>query len=60
MKVGPNPFLPPHLPEINEMTEFIGEEEIDNMNQEELDEIHNQMDLELQAEFQEEPPDETQ
>ena len=60
MKVGPNPFLPPHLPEINEMTEFIGEEEIDNMNQEELDEIHNQMDLELQAEFQEEPPDEAQ
>ena len=60
MKVGPNPFLPPHLPEINEMTEFIGEEEIDNMTQEELDEIHNQMDQELQAEFQEEPPDEAQ
>ena len=57
MKVGPNPFLPPHLPEIHEMTEVIGEEDIDNMTQEELDEIHNQMDQELQVEFQEEPPD---
>ena len=60
IKVGPNPFLPPHLPEIHEMTEVIGEEDIDNMTQEELDEIHNQMDQELQVEFQEEPPDEVQ
>ena len=60
IKVGPNPFLPLYLPEIHEMTEVIGEEDIDNMTQEELDEIHNQMDQELQAEFQEEPPDEVQ
>ena len=60
IKVGPNPFLPPHLPEIHEMTEVVGEEDIDNMTQEQLDEIHNQMDQELQAEFQEEPPNEVQ
>ena len=42
------------------MTEVIGEEDIDNMTQEQLDEIHNQMDQELQAEFQEEPPNEVQ
>ena len=60
IKVGPNPFLPPHLPEIHEMTEVIGEEDIDNMTQEQLDEIHDQMDQELQAEFQEEPPNEVQ
>ena len=60
IKVGPNPFLPPHLPEIHEMTEVVGEEDIDNMTQEQLDEINNQMDQELQAEFQEEPPDEVQ
>ena len=40
------------------MTEVIGDEDIDNMTQEQLDEINNQMDQELQAEFQEEPPDE--
>ena len=60
MKVGPNPFLPPHLPEIHEMTEVIEEKDIDNMTQEELDEIQNQIDQELQAEFQEESSDEVQ
>ena len=43
MKVGPDPFLQPnssaqsHLPEIHEMTEDLGEEDLDNMTQEELD-----------------------
>ena len=65
-KVGPNPFLQPnpfhqpHLPEIHEMTEDVEEDDIDNMTQEELDELQNQIDQELQAEFQEEPPDEVQ
>ena len=60
IKVGPNPFLQPHLPEIHEMTEIIEEEDIDNMTQEELDEIQNQIDKELQAELQEESPDKVQ
>ena len=60
IKVGPNPFLPPHLPEIHEMTEVFEEKDIDNMTQEELDEIHNQIDQELQAEYQEEYSDEVQ
>ena len=60
MKVGPNPFLPPHLPEIHEMTEVIEEKDIDNMTQEELNEIQNQIEQELQAEFQEESSDEVQ
>ena len=64
VKVGPNPFLQPnpfsqpHLPKIHETTEDIEDEDIDNMTQEELDELQNQINLELQAEFQEEPPEE--
>ena len=42
------------------MTEVIEGKDIDSMTQEELDEIHNQMDQELQAEFQEESSDEVQ
>ena len=66
IKVGPNPFLQPnpfsqpHLPEIHEMTEDLEETAIDNMPQEELDELQNQLDQELQAECQEEVPDEVQ
>ena len=64
--VGPNPFLQPnpfsqsHLPEIHEMTEDLEEADLDNMSQEELDELQNQLDQELQAEFQEEGPNEVQ
>ena len=66
IKVGPNPFLQPnpfsqsHLPEIHEMTEDIEEADLDNMSQEELNELQNQLDQELQAEFQEEAPNEVQ
>ena len=42
------------------MTEMFNEEDIDNMTQEELDEIQNQIDQKLQAEFQEESLDEIQ
>ena len=59
-KVEPNPFLQPHLPEIHEMTEDLEETDLDKMSQEELDELQNQLDLELQAEFQEEVPEEVQ
>ena len=59
-KVEPNPFLQPHLPEIHEMTEELEETDLDNMSQEELDELQNQLDPELQAEFQEEVPEEAQ
>ena len=53
----PNPFLyPQHLPEIHEITE----EDIDNMSQEQLDEIQEQMDLELEPIYEEEPQEETQ
>ena len=64
IKVGPNPFLQPnpfsqsHLPEIHEMTEDLEEADLDNMSQEELDELQNQLDQELQVEFQEEAPNE--
>ena len=66
VKVGPNPFLQPnpfsqpHLPEIHEMTEDFEETDLDNMSQEELDELQNQLDQELQVEFQEEVPNEVQ
>ena len=66
IKVGPNPFLQPnpfsqpHLPEIHEMTEDFEEADIDNMSQEELDELQNQLDQELQAEYQEETLTEVQ
>ena len=66
IKVGPNPFLQPnpssqpHLPEIHEMTEDLEETDLDNMSLEELDELQNQLDQELQAEFQEEVPEEAQ
>ena len=57
VRLEPNPFLyPQHLPEIHEITE----EDIDNMSQEELDEIQEQMDLELQPIYEEEPQEETQ
>ena len=59
-KVEPNPFLPPHLSEIHEMTEELEETDLDNMSQEELDELQNQLDQEIQAEFQEEVPEEAQ
>ena len=66
VKVGPNPFLQSnpfsqsHLPEIHEMTEDLEEADLDNMSQEELDELQNKLDQELQAEFQEETPNEDQ
>ena len=60
IKVGLNPFLQPHLPELHEMTEILEEEDIDNMTQEELDEVQNQIDQELQAELQEESQDDVQ
>ena len=57
VRLEPNPFLyPQHLPEIHEITE----EDIDNMSQEELDEIQEQMDLELQPIYEEEPQEENQ
>ena len=57
VRLEPNPFLyPQHLPEIHEITE----EDIDNMSQEELDEIQEQMDLELQPIYEDEPQEETQ
>ena len=59
-KVEQNPFLQPHLPEIHEMTEELEETDLDNMSQEELDELQNQLDQELRAEFQEEVPEEVQ
>ena len=59
-KVEPNPFLQPHLPEIHEMTEELEETDLDKMSQEELDELQNQLDQELQIEFQEEVPEEEQ
>ena len=66
VKVGPNPLLQPnpfsqpHLPEIHEMTEELEEVDLDNMSQEQLDELQNQLDQELQVEFQEEVPNEVQ
>ena len=42
------------------MTEGIEEADLDNMSQEELNELQNQLDQELQAEFQEEAPNEVQ
>ena len=66
IKIGPNPFLQPnpfsqsHLPEVHEMTEDLKEGDLGDMSQEELDELQNQLDQELQAEFQEEVPNEVQ
>ena len=61
LKVGPNPFLQNQfLPDIQEISEEIEIDDIDNMTQEELDEIRNQLDQELEAEFQEELLGETQ
>ena len=37
------------------MVEEVEETDLDNMSQEELDELQNQLDQELQAEFQEVP-----
>ena len=48
------------MPEIHEMTEDLEEADLDNMSQEELDELQNQLDQELQAEFQEGAPNEVQ
>ena len=42
------------------MTEDLEEGDLDNMSQEELDELQNQLDQDLQVEFQEEVPNEVQ
>ena len=66
VKVGPNLFLQPnpvsqpHLPEIHEMTEELEGVDVDSMSQEQLDELQNQLDQELQVEFQEEVPNDVQ